>query len=145
MKYSSLQRDALELHRDLQQRIVAMAELGQHLVRGLLHDLGARIVVLVDAVAEAHQAEIVLRVLGALDVFRDAVDGADLAEHLQRRLVGAAVRRAPEAAMPAAMQANGLAPDEPASRTVEVEAFCSWSACRMKMRSIARASTGLAL
>ena len=47
--------------------------------------------------------------------------------------------------MPAAMQANGLAPDEPASRTVEVEAFCSWSACRMKMRSIARASTGLTL
>ena len=28
-------------------------------------------------------------------------------------------------AMPAAMQANGLAPDEPARRTVEVEAFCS--------------------
>ena len=28
-------------------------------------------------------------------------------------------------AMPAAMQANGLAPDEPASRTVEVDAFCS--------------------
>jgi hypothetical protein len=36
-------------------------------------------------------------------------------------------------AMPAAMQANGLAPEEPASRTVEVEAFCSWSACRMKI------------
>ena len=29
------------------------------------------------------------------------------------------------AAMPAAMQANGFAPVEPASRTVEVEAFCS--------------------
>ena len=46
-------------------------------------------------------------------------------------------------AMPAAMQANGLAPLEPASRTVEVEAFCSWSACRIKMRRRARASTGL--
>jgi hypothetical protein len=45
--------------------------------------------------------------------------------------------------MPAAMQANGLAPEEPARRTVEVEAFCSWSACRMKMRSMALASTGL--
>ena len=45
--------------------------------------------------------------------------------------------------MPAAMQANGLAPVEPARRTVEVEAFCSWSACSRKMRSIARASTGL--
>jgi hypothetical protein len=45
--------------------------------------------------------------------------------------------------MPAAIQANGLAPDEPARRTVEVEAFCSWSAWRMKIRSIALASTGL--
>ena len=47
--------------------------------------------------------------------------------------------------MPAAMQANGLAPDEPARRTVEVDAFCSWSACRMKMRSSARTSTSLTL
>ena len=46
------------------------------------------------------------------------------------------------AAMPAAMQAKGLAPVEPARRTVEVEAFCSWSACRTRMRSIARSSTG---
>jgi len=46
-------------------------------------------------------------------------------------------------AIPAAMQANGLAPDEPASRTVEVDAFCSWSAWRMKIRRIARSITGL--
>src|SRR5215467_4849724 len=48
-------------------------------------------------------------------------------------------------AQPAAIQANGFAPEEPDSLTVEVEAFCSWSACRMKMRSIARASTALGL
>src|SRR4051812_40361824 len=48
-------------------------------------------------------------------------------------------------AIPAAMHANGLAPDEPDRRTVEVEAFCSWSACRMKMRSSAFTSTGLTL
>ena len=30
--------------------------------------------------------------------------------------------------MPAEMQAKGLAPEEPASLTVEVDAFCSWSA-----------------
>ena len=47
--------------------------------------------------------------------------------------------------MPAAMQANGLAPDEPARRTVEVEAFCSWSACRMKILSMALDRTGLTL
>src|SRR3954451_17989354 len=48
-------------------------------------------------------------------------------------------------AMPAAMQANGFAPDEPAIRTVEVDAFCSWSAWRMKILSSASASTGLIL
>src|ERR1041384_196121 len=48
-------------------------------------------------------------------------------------------------AMPAAIQANGLAPDEPAMRTVEVEAFCSWSACSVKILSSALASTGLTL
>src|SRR6202012_791364 len=46
-------------------------------------------------------------------------------------------------AMPAAIHANGLAPDEPARRTVEVEAFCSWSAWRTKIRSIALARVGL--
>ena len=48
-------------------------------------------------------------------------------------------------AMPAEMQANGLAPVDPASRTVEVEAFCSWSACRMRTRSMAREITGFGL
>src|SRR6202044_1656472 len=48
-------------------------------------------------------------------------------------------------AMPAAIQANGLAPLDPARRTVEVEAFCSWSACRIRMRSSARTSTSLTL
>src|SRR5258708_37641919 len=46
-------------------------------------------------------------------------------------------------AIPAAMQAKGLAPDEPARRTVEVDAFCSWSAWRMKMRRIAFSMIGL--
>jgi len=44
--------------------------------------------------------------------------------------------------MPEAMQANGFAMLEPASRTVEVEAFCSWSACKIRIRSNARTSTG---
>ena len=46
-------------------------------------------------------------------------------------------------ATPAAIAANGFVPEEPHRRTVEVEAFCSWSACRMKMRSMARTSTSL--
>jgi folate-dependent phosphoribosylglycinamide formyltransferase PurN len=57
------------------------------------------------------------------------------AEHRERGFVGAAMGRAHRQAMPAAIQANGLAPEEPAIRTVEVEAFCSWSACRMKILS----------
>lgn len=40
-------------------------------------------------------------------------------------------------AMPAATHANGLASDDPASRTVDVDAFCSWSACSRKKRSMA--------
>src|SRR5277367_5952433 len=48
-------------------------------------------------------------------------------------------------AMPAPMQANGLAPDEPARRTVEVDAFCSWSACRIRILSMALTSVGLTL
>lgn len=38
----------------------------------------------------------------------------------------------------------GGAPEDDARRTVDVEAFCSWSACRMKMRSIARLRIGSA-
>ena len=39
--------------------------------------------------------------------------------------------------MPAETDANRLALDEPTSRTVDVEQFCSWSACRMRSRSSA--------
>src|SRR5665213_361704 len=46
-------------------------------------------------------------------------------------------------ATPAAMAANGLVPDDAHMRTVDVDAFCSWSACRMRMRSSARTSTSL--
>ena len=48
-------------------------------------------------------------------------------------------------ATPAAMAANGLVPDDAHRRTVDVDAFCSWSACRMKMRSSARTSTSFDL
>ncbi|MNN26278.1 hypothetical protein D3C81_1397790 [compost metagenome] len=41
------------------------------------------------------------------------------------------------AVTPAATEAYGLAPVEPTRRTVEVEAFCSWSACRTNSRSSA--------
>src|SRR6516165_1868664 len=121
-----VQCNPLEFECDVEQRIVLDSDFAQHFVAGLLHDLGAWVVMLIDPVAEAHEAEAVVLVLGAADVFRDAFGLTDLAQ-------------------PAAMQAKGLAPEEPASLTVEVEAFCSWSACKMKMRSIARARTALGL
>ena len=44
--------------------------------------------------------------------------------------------------MPAEIEANRLACDEPTSRTVDVEQFCSWSACRMNSMSSALATSG---
>ena len=43
---------------------------------------------------------------------------------------------------PAEIAAYGLVPVLPARRTVEVLAFCSWSACRISSRSSACAETG---
>ncbi len=64
---------------------------------GLLHDLRARIIVFVDAVTKAHQAERIILVFCAANIFRDLVNGTDFGEHFQRGLVGAAMGRAPKA------------------------------------------------
>ena len=89
------QRDALKFHRQLQQRVVR-AQSFQHFMAGLADHLGARVVVAVDAMAEAHQAESVVFVLSAFDVLADALGGTDLTEHVQHRLVRAPMRRAPQ-------------------------------------------------
>ncbi len=44
--------------------------------------------------------------------------------------------------MPAEIEANRFACEEPTSRTVEVEQFCSWSACRISSLSSALVTTG---
>ena len=72
-------------------------EFFQHLVGGRLHHLRARVEILVDAVAEAHQAERIILVLGARNIFRDALHVANLAQHVERSLVGPAMRRSPQA------------------------------------------------
>ncbi len=46
--------------------------------------------------AEAHQPERIILVLRTRDEFGDAVGRADLAQHVERGLVGAAMRRAPQ-------------------------------------------------
>lgn len=40
------------------------------------------------------------------------------------------------------IEANMFACEEPTRRTVEVEQFCSWSACRMSSLSSAETTTG---
>ena len=87
----------LEFNRDFEQWIVVVAERVEDLVTGLLHDFRARVIVLIDAVAESHQAEAGCLVLGLLHVFRNAVDRADLLQHVERGFVGAAVRGPPKA------------------------------------------------
>ena len=86
------QRHLFELEGDVEQRVLA-GDL-EHLVGGLLDDRGPRVVVLVDAVAEAHQPA--LARLHVLDERRHVVDRADLGEHAHDLLVGAAVQRAVE-------------------------------------------------
>src|ERR1700722_260906 len=92
-----VQRDALQLERDVEQRIVLDAKLVEHVMRRLLHDLGARIVILVDAMAKAHQAERIVLVFSLGDIFWNIVDRADFAEHFERRLIGAAMGGPPQA------------------------------------------------
>src|ERR1700722_20360682 len=92
-----VKRNTLELNRDVKQRIVLDSELVEHLMGGALHDLGARIIVLVNAMAEAHQAKRIVLVLRLGDVFGNVLDPSDLAQHLERGLVGAAVGWAPKA------------------------------------------------
>ncbi len=92
-----LQRDLLQRHRQLENPVVVKAQLFQHFVAGLAHELRARIVVLVHAMPEAHQLDPGILVLRPLDELADLGDVADLLQHLQRRLVGAAVRGTPQA------------------------------------------------
>src|SRR5712691_6595714 len=91
-----LQRDFLQRHRQLEYTVIVQAELFQHLMAGLAHQLCPRVVVLVDAVPEAHQAHYGVLVLRALDEFPDLGDVADLLEHLQGGLVRPAVSGAPQ-------------------------------------------------
>ena len=64
-----LERDPLQLERDLELRVDA--RLGEDLVGDLLDQLRARVVALVDAVPEAHQARAGAAVLDRLDEGRD--------------------------------------------------------------------------
>lgn len=91
-----LERNLLELQCDGKQGIVNQAHGVEHLVRDLLHDLAARVKRLVHAVPKPHEAKRVFLVLGARDKLRDAVNAANLLQHLQHGLIGATMGRTPQ-------------------------------------------------
>ena len=95
-----LKRDLFKRHRKLEQGIFAEPQFIQHFVAGFAHQLGARVVVLVDAMTEAHQAHAGILVFHFCDEFADPGDTAialDVVEHVECSFVRAAVRRAPQA------------------------------------------------
>jgi hypothetical protein len=95
-------------------------------------------------VAEAHELDARLLVLHALHEAGDvAAVALDALEHLEHGLVGAAVQRPEQRGDAAATDTNRLAWLEPTRRTVEVEQFCSWSACSRNSRFSALEATGL--
>src|SRR5690606_37556347 len=90
------QGDFFQAAGDAEQWIVLDAQVFQDFVADLPHDFGTRVEVLVNAVAEAHQAEGVVLVLGAFDELVDVGLVTDLVEHGQHGFVGAAVCWAPQ-------------------------------------------------
>ena len=89
-------RNMLKLHGNFEQWLVTNAEGIENLVAGRLHDLRAWVVILVDPVAEPHQAEAGCFILSLLDVLGDALDGTDFLQHVERCFVGTAVGGAPQ-------------------------------------------------
>src|SRR5579859_6332292 len=91
-----LERDLLELEREVEDRMVAAAELLEHAVAHFANDLGAWVEVLVDTVSEAHQAHAVRLVLDPGEELVDVRRRADAVQHGEHRFVGAPVSGAPE-------------------------------------------------
>src|SRR6266853_3478085 len=84
--------DALALQSDFEERVLAH-EL-EDFVSDVLDDTGARIVILVDAMAESHELD--FAGFDALDEVGNFLDRANLHEHVQNFFVGAAVQRTVE-------------------------------------------------
>jgi hypothetical protein len=82
--------------RELEQRVVLLAQLLQHFVAHVANDLRARIEVLVDAMAETHETEVAGLVLGHRQVFGNLFRRADFLEHFEHGFVGSTVCRAPQ-------------------------------------------------
>jgi hypothetical protein len=76
--------------------------------------------------AEAHEPEGIVLVLGLVDELGHVLDTSPIWFSMSSTASLAPPCAGPQSeAIPAATQAKGLAPELPASRTVEVLAFCS--------------------
>mmetsp|Transcript_2581 Transcript_2581/g.4624 ORF Transcript_2581/g.4624 Transcript_2581/m.4624 type:complete len:291 (-) Transcript_2581:701-1573(-) len=82
-------RDALQLHRDVDQRVAPSN--GKHLIRELADLRRARVKVLVHAVPKSKQ--LLLFGLDALQKLWDVLHAANARQHAQHRLVGSPVQR----------------------------------------------------
>jgi hypothetical protein len=111
---------------DLEEGIL-LAELGEDAVAGDLDDAGAGVEVLVDAVSEAHEAEVGVLVLALADDVLSMESPRSLMPSSISRTAWLAPpwRRPQRAETPADMEVKRLAWELPTMRTVEVEQFCS--------------------
>src|SRR5690242_11562827 len=81
--------DAFTFESDFQERVLAHEF--EDFISNVFDDAGAGIVVLVDAMAEAHEFD--FTGFNALDELRDFLNGADLHEHAENFFIGAAMER----------------------------------------------------
>ena len=73
-----------------------MAQLSKHFMTGFLHDACAWVVVFVDAVTEAHEAERIILVFCTCNVLRNTVNRADFGEHVESCFVCTTVGWTPQ-------------------------------------------------
>ena len=90
------ERHLLEFLGDVQEGVFKI-ERAEQLIAHALHDLGPGVVSLVDPVAETHEPEGIVLVLGARDgFFIVPASLVDLVQHVDHGLVGSAVQGPPE-------------------------------------------------
>ncbi|CSE38493.1 Uncharacterised protein [Shigella sonnei] len=94
-KVRVVQRDVFQLHSHFQQ-VIFGAQLFQNFMAGFTHYGGARVVIFVHAVTEAHQAERIIFIFRTTNKFRNVFNGANFFQHFQRRFVSTTVRRSPQ-------------------------------------------------
>src|SRR5215469_1298446 len=91
-----IERNLFELHRQIEQWVVLDAQLVEHLVTAVAEHTSARIVVFIHSMTEAVLNFVLVLVLHMTDKFGNILLIADARQHLQHRLIGAAMRGAPQ-------------------------------------------------